>query len=442
MFSAFLMPMVSSMSRVALPVIRDEFQLSADMTAWVSVAFALPFMIFMPIYGRLSDGLDRRRLILIGIAVFWIGASMMLTAVGLGWLMVGQATMGIGVAGMMPLGMALISRRFHASERGKALGTWSSAGPMTAFISPAVAGFLVAGWGWRGAYALPFITAFVALGVVYKGIPPRSSDLPPRFLRTFDWGGVLFLATALIALAFYLSSRAITGIAPFQDVRLLSLAVLLFGCFVWWEKKRDDPFVSLGIFANHAFWRATLCACARMFNMAALGFLIPLYLVDVHGLRPAQLGGMLIINSGFMVLVVRIGGRLSDRWTSRWPVIVGLAIQTSVMIIFSQLSGDVSLWMVGSSLAFHGLGAGLMLAALHRAVMGTVPESQMGGAAGLYSMIRFLGVVVSTALCGVLLQHFIDAALPILNAYQNVFFIFAGFPLLGLISGFGLRESR
>ena len=55
------------MSGVALPVIRDDFGLDAEITAWVSAIFTVPFMLLMPVCGRLSDGLGQRRLMLAGI---------------------------------------------------------------------------------------------------------------------------------------------------------------------------------------------------------------------------------------------------------------------------------------------------------------------------------------------------------------------------------------
>ena len=109
MIPGMLMPVASSMSRGALPVIRDEFAISADMTAWVAAVFTLPFMIVMPVYGRLSDGVGRRRLILAGIGVFSVGTLLTVFAPTLAWLMAGRAIQGIGVSGMMPLGMALLS---------------------------------------------------------------------------------------------------------------------------------------------------------------------------------------------------------------------------------------------------------------------------------------------------------------------------------------------
>ena len=94
MFSSMLMPMVAGMSRVALPVIRDDFGIPADLTAWVLAAFMLPFVVLMPIYGRLSDGVDRRLLILLGTVIFGVGSTMTFLAPNMRWLMAGQCDSG------------------------------------------------------------------------------------------------------------------------------------------------------------------------------------------------------------------------------------------------------------------------------------------------------------------------------------------------------------
>ena len=442
MFPSMLMPLISSMSRVALPIIRDDFQIQADMTAWVAAIFTLPFMVLMPVYGRLSDGLGKRRLILAGIIIFSIGTAITLLAADLAWLMAGRAIQGIGVSGMMPLGMAFISSIFRAEERGKALGTWSTVGPTVAFIGPLAAGFLIAGWGWRAAFIPPLLVGVIAFLVVKKRVPSGLSQIKPDFLQTFDWAGVILLAVSMTMFLFYLSSRPITGVAPLQDWRLLTVTIVLMGGFVWWEKQHKNPFVDFKIFANRIFSLGSFSASMRMFTMGGTGFLIPLYLVDVYDLSAAHLGVMLMINPGAMTIMVRFGGQIADRWGSRWPVVVGLAVQGSVAIIFSQLSATTSLWVTAAVLAYHGLGAGLMLAALHRAVMGNVSEEKMGSGAGLYSMLRFVGVVIGTSLAGVFLQNYLDQGLPVVTAYQNVFPVFAIFSFIGLVvAAFGLQET-
>lgn len=442
MFPSMLMPIASSMSRVALPTIRDAFSISADMTAWVSTSYTLPFMILMPVYGRLSDGVGRRRLLLAGMLIFTLGTAITVSTTELAWLMVGRAIQGIGTAGITPLGMAIISTIFRNEERGKALGTWSSIGPVAAAVAPPTAGMLIAWGGWRLAFAPPLLLAVLALVVVAKVVPAGLSTIQPEFWRRFDWIGVALLAGAISCFLFYLSSRPITGVDPLQDWRLLGVAILCMVSFLWWERRHPNPFVVLGIFGNRMFSVASGSAFLRMMTMAGGSFLIPLFLVDIYQMSPSTMGFMLMIMPGAMMFMVRFGGQLADRFGSRRPVMIGFTAQLSVMLLFSQVPANAPLWLVGTFLALHGLGVGLMLAALHQASIQDVSEQEVGVAAGLYSMIRFLGMATGTALSGVLLQSYFDQSLPILEAYQATFLVFAGSAILGLgVALMGLRKG-
>ena len=442
MFPSMLMPLISSMTRVALPMIRDAFGISADMTAWVATAFTLPFMMLMPIIGRLSDSVGKRRLLLAGIATFWLGSIITVIASGLTWIMIGRVIQGMGISGMMPLGMAFISTIFRPEERGRALGTWSSVGPLTGFVSPLLAGFLVEQWGWRSAFVPAVVVAVVTFVVVYKSIPSGLSTIRPNFWRKFDWIGALLLSLSTTFLLFYLSSRPITGVAPLHDWRLGLAMLTALVSFIVWEQRCADPFIRLSIFQNGIFSLSSFCGAMRMFTMAGSGFLLPLYLVDVHGIPATALGVMLMLNPGAMALMVRFGGWAGDRWGSRWPVMIGFAAQAGVMFGYWLLPADASLWAIGALQVAYGLGVGLMLAALHRSAMGTIADEQMGAAAGLYSMIRFLGMAIGTALAGVLLQNYLDTNIMHVEAYQWVYFYFGVGSSLGILFTFFLREPE
>ena len=442
MIPSTIMPLSSSMSRVALPVLRDAFTMSADVVAWTSSAFTLPYMILMPVYGRLSDGVGRRRLILAGIAIFSAGSAMAFFATNLTWLMIGRAVQGFGIAGIMPLGMAFIATIFREGERGKALGTWGSIGPLTAAIGPFFAGFLVDAWGWRAAFGPAVILGLLGLFAVKLWVPAGLSNVRPRFWRTFDWPGVLLLAGALTMGLFYLSSRPITGVAPLQDWRLFGALLLCFAAFLVWEKRRPDPFVNLNLFRYRNFSSASLCASMRMLVMGGSSFLIPLYLVDIHDLSPGYLGLILTINPGAMTVMVRFGGQAADRWGSRWPVLVGLSGQALAVFFFSQLPADAHIGFVLALLALQGLSVGTMLAALHQAAMSETDAEEMGTAAGVYSMIRFIGVAIGTALAGVLLYNALERGLPAIEAYQQVFLIVALAGLVGITTSLGLRTRK
>ncbi|MEZ4837392.1 MAG: MFS transporter [Caldilineaceae bacterium] len=439
LFPAMLMPLASSMANVALPTIRDQFAIRADMTAWVATAFTLPFMVFMPVYGRLSDGVGKRRLILGGLALFTFGTAITLVATDLVWLMVGRAIQGFGTAGMVPLGLAFLSSVFHPAERGEALGKWSSMGPMMGFLSPVVAGFLVDHWGWRTAFAPPLLLGIFTIVIVARLVPAGLSTIVPHFWRRFDWVGVGLLSSAICAVLFFMSSRPITGVAPLQDWRLASFAAILFVFFLLWERRRSNPFVLLKLFRHRSFTLASLVASLRMVIMAGSSFLLPLYLADVRGLGPTATGFLLMIIPGSMFFVVRLGGRLADNLGARTPVFIGGIVQIIIMAAYALLPQTAPLWVLCVMLSVQGLGVGLMLASLHSAAMIGVAEEEMGAAAGQYSMVRFAGSTFGTALIGVLLQFNLDRGLSTLNAYQNVYLCLAGVAVLGLLCATGLK---
>jgi MFS family permease len=425
---------------VALPFIRDSFAAQADMTAWLVTAYTLPFVMFMPLYGRLGDGLGKRRLFTIGIAAFLVGTVVCLMADSIAMLIVGRAIQGFGTAGVNPLCIAIISELFPDKERGRALGTWSSTGPAISMLGPFLAGFLIDRWGWPAIFWPGILAACIAMFVVRGWVPRLAPKPQPGFLLHFDWLGMFLLSGAILSLVSYLSSRTLTGVEPLQDWRLALLTVLFLAGFLGWERRYSRPLVPLHLFFANNFGRASLAAGVRMFLMSSEGFLIPLYVTDVHGLSAAGVGFMLTIHAGSLLVTVRFGGQMADAWSRRWPILFGFVIQTSIMGYFAFLPMDVPIWSVAAGLALHGMGAGLSLAVLHRLAMDEVPGELAGSAAGLYSMARFFGSIIGATLGGVVLATALArTSLPV-EAYQIGFGFVALVGLLGIAIVLGVRE--
>jgi MFS family permease len=348
-------------------------------------------------------------------------------------LLSGRVIQGFGVAGLLPLSLALISEVFPPHERGKAMGLWSTMGPVTGTIGPLLAGFIVAGWGWRASFVPPAIFAGLGLVVVYLKIPASSLHIRFKFLSSFDWTGVGVFAAMLTCLLFYFSSRPITGVAPLQDWRLLGLACFLLIAFGWVESRKDRPFIKLRLLKNRPFVVASLCAGLRMLQLSgSISFLLPLYLADITELDPTLSGLFLMTFPAAMVLFVRLGGILSDRRGSQTVVLTGFGIIAFIMFILSQMSRDTPYWLLITLLFAAGVGAGLMLASLHRAALINIPAPDIGASSGLYSMLRFLGSACGSVFAGILLQFYLErpGTTPV-AAYQTVFLWFVGFALLG-----------
>lgn len=430
-----------TMFEVALPTIRDSFGLQADVTAWIVTAYSLPFMLFMPLYGRLGDDLGKRRLFLIGIVLFLLGSLLTPVAGNLHLLLIGRIVQGVGAAGVSPLCIALIAQHFPVGTRGKALGTWNSIGPISGIMGPFLAGFIIDYVGWRAIFFPIGLIGALSFLTVQRQIPPSHFNVShTKVLRSFDWGGAILLSAAVTLLMFYISSRPITGVEALQDWRLLFCALLVFAGFIMWETRQRKPFVHLAIFHNPSFCLASLGSGIRMAVMSSISFLMPLYLTDIYTLNASTIGIIITLNAATLLLTLRLGGLLADRWSIRWPVLIGASTQMGVAIYLACLPGNVSLIFVGVGLLIHGLGAGLALASLHRTSLSHVLPEQVGMAAGLYSMIRFGLSALGIALVGVILQQALTKSPSMMAAYQFVFWCIAGCAFSGVIIAWYLKE--
>ena len=429
-----------SMFGVALPTIRDEFAMPADVAAWLTIAFSLPFMMFMPLYGRLGDELGKSRLLLAGTLLFVLGSILALTASNLTFIFIGRIIQGAGSAGITPLSLAIIAERFSSEERGRALGTWNSIAPGTSIFAPSIGGYLVDTLGWRTIFIPVIAAAILAFIIVRWQVPTLRGKPNWAMLRSFDWGGALLLNSTIIFLVLYVSSRPVTGIEPLRDWRLLLGCGLLAIGFVAWEKRHAIPLVDFHILRNHSFRLASMSAAIRMALMSGIGFLLPLYLADIYNLTASQIGLLATLHSIALFISIHQGGALADRWSNRWLVTISLSLQLTIMGYFALLPGNLSLVWIAIGNVIHGLGAGLSLAALHRTALGSITAEQTGVAAGIYSMTRFAGSMLATALAGVILQNGLDRGLSLLDAYQIVFTFLAVIGFVGVLLASRLRE--
>lgn len=441
MAPSLMVGMDHHMFGVALPSIRAAFGLSADATAWASMIYSLPFMTLMPLYGRLGDGLGKRRLLSIGILLFLLGTAVLLMAPSLTWYMIGRAIQGVGTAGFVPLSIAIIAQWFAPSERGKIMGTWNSIIPLSGLIFPYVGGLLVDAYGWRAIYPGIALVGVVALFVVQQNIPAlETAKVPPGFLRRFDWMGVGLLGGAMVSLLFFTSSRPITGVEGLRDWRLLALCLLLFVAFIAWERQRPNPYMNLNVFINRTFTASSFCAGLRMFIMSSSSFIMPLYLTDIHGLNASAIGIALTLQAGMLFAISQAGGQIADRWGSRRPVLVSMVGMVGVLSALALAEATTPVWWIYLLSAAHGLIIGLSLAPLHRSSMQGIADSEAGTAAGLYSMIRFAGQILGVAVAGVMIQRMLTQVAAPIDAYQFVFWLYVVVAVLATLLGAFIRE--
>jgi MFS family permease len=435
-----MMVLGSAMISVALPAMRDHFGTAADLTAWIIAAYMTPYVVLVPLYGRLGDVLGKRWMYVLGVSIFQVGTVAALVSPSVGWLLIGRVVQGVGAACIVPLSIAILSEVFPLTERGRALGLWNAAGLVVGILAFPAGGLLIDTVGWRAVLVPLLVIGFFTPWVVAKAVPPDPFRPDHQRLRGFDWVGFGLLGATFLGLMAYASSTLFTGRGALQDWRLLGMTMVLALGLVWWERRQSGPFISLDIFKEALFTRASICSAARMFVLSATFFLIPLYLADVHHLGGRPIGTALMVYQAALAATMFVGGPLADRWQSRPPVVLGLGVGALALASLALLPASAGIGWVLACLAVSGLGIGLSLPAMHRAAMLPMRGAQLGVAAGMYSMIRFVGDTLGTALSGSIMQTALERGTPLVHAHQMAFWAAVAAACVGIVVGLGLRE--
>ena len=158
---------------VALPVIQGELGATAVDALWIVESYALLLAALILVGGSLGDHYGRRKIFMLGIAVFTIASVWCGLSPSSGSLIAARTVQGVGGALMIPGSLAIISSSFSEADRGKAIGTWSGFSGVTAALGPVVGGLLIDFVSWRSAF---LINNSVGTGGALHLRPPRSRE--------------------------------------------------------------------------------------------------------------------------------------------------------------------------------------------------------------------------------------------------------------------------
>lgn len=430
------------MFATAVPFIRSSLDLPADSTSWLVAAYTVPNVVFMPFYGIWGDSVGKRRLLFSGLACFGVGSLICLASRSFDSIIIGRIIQGFGAASVTPLGISIIYEFTAEDKVGTMLGTWHMMGPVASTTGPILGGLIIDSFGWRSVFLPVSIVTAITLICLLLLIPKdnRRSQVS-TIVRTFDWPGLFFVAGALTFLVFFISSRPITGRPPFRDWRLLIAAVGFSAALYCRERRLARPYFSFQHLAVANFRTATLCVAARMVVLGGVNFLIPLYASEVRRLPASSVGLIIMSHGAGFLFTMRLSGILADRWSSKWPPRMGLALQALLLAVLTVLPAEAPLALLVVCLAAHGAASGLSLASLNFAAMRDINPAETGSAAGLYAMLRFSGNLFGATFAGILLRYGLEVYESPLEAYQTAFLALIVAALVGFAAAFKLNDA-
>jgi len=408
-----------SVVNVGLPAIERDLASSGASGAsigWLINAYLLPLGALLLLGGVAGDRYGRKKMLLVGMAIFSAASLACALAPGFPWLLAARAAQGIGAALLMPASLALLGAAFSGEARGRAVGTWAAAGAVFGAIGPLAGGGLVDIVGWRAIFAVNLPIAAVAAWLAWRYVDESRSDAA----TPLDVGGA-FLATSGLGLVTYgltvVAARGSlaggTALGASASLLVLGAGALALVAFVMLERRLGRrAMMPLALFATKTFVGVSVFTLFLYAALSGMVVLLPYLLIRSGGYAASAAGAALLPLSIAMGLGSRAAGRLAERIGARIVLGAGPVVAAIGFLLFLRVGAGRVDYVSDllPALVLVACGLTLSVAPLTAAVMGAVDAAHVGSASGVNNAIARIGGLLATALLGFVLAG--DAAAP------------------------------
>jgi len=385
---------------IALPTLQRHFNASPSALQWMLDAYLLVFSGLLLVFGTLGDRFGRKLALEIGIAVFGLASVGALLADSAAGVIGVRAAMGIGAALIMPATLSIIANVFSGEERGKAIAIWAALAAIGIGLGPLAGGLLLHWFPWWSVFLLnvPVAAAALALGARYV---PESRDPSPG---SFDLRGAALSTLGFTALVYGIVEAPRDGWLSAPVLTAFTVAGVLLGTFLWWERRVAEPMVDLDFFRNRRFSVGTAAVSITFFAMLGGIFAITQYLQFAHGYSAIQAGALMTP----MAVGLMVGAGSSHKAVARLGTarvvatgMTGVAAALALTTLWTPHTGAGWLiaWFFGLALAM-----GWVMAPATDAVVGAVPAAKAGIASATNTVARMVAGALGVAIVGSLVS--------------------------------------
>jgi EmrB/QacA subfamily drug resistance transporter len=381
---------------VAIPTIHRALRFSTANLEWLITAYALTFGGLLLLGGRTGDLYGKRRMFMIGIAIF-AGASLLGGfATDQAWLIVTRGMQGVGAAIASPTALSLIATNFpEGRERNRAMGIYAAMSGGGGAIGLLLGGILTTYVSWRWIF---FVN--VPIGALGLFLAPRALKESETTDGKLDAPGALTVTAGMISLVYGLTNSASHGWGSLGTLLPLVAAAVLLVTFVIIERTAKDPVMPLSIFANRnrsGVYAIMLCLGTAVFSMF---FFLTQYLQNVHGYSAVRTGLAFLPMAFGITVAALLTSRLLIRVGIRVPLLIGPVMVFGALAWMTRLTPNSSYIDVGGPLVLLALGMGQCFVPLTTTALSGVKAHETGLASALLNTTQQVGGALGLAALG------------------------------------------
>ena len=407
----FMVILDASIVNVALPTIKRDVGISQENLSWILNAYTLMFGGFLLLGGRLADRLGRRRVFMVGIAVF-SGASLVCgVSQSEGTLLVARGFQGLGGAMVSPAALSIILTTFaEGKERNRALAVWSAVAGAGGAVGLLFGGVLVDALGWRSVFFVNVPIGAAVLALAPRIVPESRAEAVAK--SGYDVEGAVAITLGTIALVFTLMNADRWGWTSGRAIAGFIVSAVLIAAFVVIERRHEDPLVPLRIFSNRSLSAADATLLVMAAALFGIFFFLTLYLQQVLGFSASETGVAYLPLSLTIIGASAVASRLVDRFTPKPVLVAGLLITIGGFVLLATLSGhgDYASHVVPAMIML-GVGPGISFVPITIAGTSGVAPEDSGLASGLLNTTQQVGGSLGLAILSTVATHRTTSAL-------------------------------
>jgi len=400
MLTMLLAALDQTIVSTALPTITSDLG-GLSQLSWVVTAYLLASTASAPIWGKLSDLYGRKPMLQWSIVVFLVGSVLAGASQSMSQLIATRALQGLGGGGLMVLVMAVIADIIAPRDRGRYMGLFGAVFGLASIVGPLLGGLFTEQLSWRWIFYINVplgIIALVVVGAVLHVTVQRRE-------HAIDWLGASLMVAGVVSLLLVTVWGGVRY--PWVSPTIIGLTLAGVGllvAFVLQERRAPEPIIPLTLFRNSVFRVTSGIGFVVGFAMFGTIVFLSMFMQVVHGSSPTVAGLQLLPLMFGLILTSIVSGRLiSHRGHYKVFPIVGTALATVGMLLFSRLGVHTPYWQIAVAALVLGIGLGNVMQVLVLAVQNSVNMSEIGAATSTSTFFRSIGGSFGTALFGAVL---------------------------------------
>ncbi|TPQ20000.1 MFS transporter [Streptomyces sporangiiformans] len=396
--SLLLVAVDATVLHVAAPAVSEDLRPGAIELLWIVDIYPLVCASLLILFGTLGDRVGRRRVLLLGYALFGVASAVAALADTPHVLIAARALLGVGGAMIMPATLSILRQVFpDRRERALAIGVWSAVAAVGAAVGPLLGGFLLEHFWWGSVFLINIPLMVVSLPVGRWLLPESTGDGD----GPWDVVGALMAAVGLFGVVLGVK-RLGGGEAPLSAFTMMPLLVgagLLVG-FVRRQRRRRHPLVDLKLFARPAFSTSVGCIVLALLALVGLELIAAQYLQLVLKLSPLETGLRLLPLTVAAMTAGLVGAKLLHRFGPRAMVSFGFCLTAAAVIMLTGMGRHDNAALLLTAFVLLGFGLEVTLFGAYESMLSEAPQTQAGGAAAIGETSYQLGAGIGVALLG------------------------------------------